>query len=179
MDKLMKLTKYFKEEGFEERTINSIINNFKIKTFKKGEYILQRKEQTQYVYFTIEGIVRAVRVLEDNTEYTIDFYYDGKWSCLYNFLKGCAANIYVEAVEDTAMACISNQDLRKIIINEPECNAFFMKQYSQISDNIRVMMDEFEHFTVRQKHDRFIKLYAPIQNRLEKEYIVSYTGSDN
>lgn len=35
MDKLMKLTEYFKEEGFEDRTITSIMNNFKIKTFKK------------------------------------------------------------------------------------------------------------------------------------------------
>ena len=77
------------------------------------------------------------------------------------------------------MACISNKDLKKIIINEPECNAFFLRQYSQISDNIMVMIDEFKHFTVNQKRNRFIKLYAPIQNRLEKKYIVSYIGSDN
>ena len=55
MDKLMKLTEYFKEEGFEDRTITSIMNNFKIKTFKKGECILEVQEHTQYVYFTIEG----------------------------------------------------------------------------------------------------------------------------
>ena len=60
---------------------------------------------------------------------------------------------------------------KKIIINEPECNAFFLKQYSQISDNIMVMIDEFKHFTVNQKRDRFIKLYAPIQNRLEKNIL--------
>ncbi len=179
MDKLMKLTEYFKEEGFEDRTITSIMNNFKIKTFKKGECILEIKEHTQYVYFTIEGIARAVRVLENNTEYTTDFYYEGRWCCIYNFLKGYSANIYIEAIEDTVMACISNNDLKKIIINEPECNAFFLKQYSQISDNIMVMIDEFKHFTVNQKRDRFIKLYAPIQKRLEKKYIVSYIGSDN
>lgn len=179
MDKLMKLTEYFKEEGFEDRTITSIMNNFKIKTFKKGECILEVQEHTQYVYFTIEGIARAVRVLENNTEYTTDFYYEGRWCCIYNFLKGYSANIYIEAIEDTVMACISNKDLKKIIINEPECNAFFLKQYSQISDNIMVMIDEFKHFTVNQKRDRFIKLYAPIQKRLEKKYIVSYIGSDN
>ena len=41
------------------------------------------------------------------------------------------------------------------------------------------MIDEFKHFTVNQKRDRFIKLYEPIQKRLEKKYIVSYIGSDN
>lgn len=91
----MKLTEYFKEEGFEDRTITSIMNNFKIKTFKKGECILEVQEHTQYVYFTIEGIARAVRVLENNTEYTTDFYYEGRWCCIYNFLKGYSANIYI------------------------------------------------------------------------------------
>lgn len=76
-------------------------------------YILQLKElQELFVYLRIiQNIQQTFTMKADGAAFII-------------FLRVILL-IYIEAIEDTVMACISNNDLKKIIINEPECNAFF------------------------------------------------------
>lgn len=178
MNMLIKLTEYFKDNGFEDSTIKRIINNFSVLELNKGDCILKKGEQTTHVYFTLEGIIRSVRVMDNGSEYTMHFYNEGQWSGLYNFLKGYPARVYMEAIEDTKVACISNEDLKKIIINEPECNDFYMRLYTQISEEIRVMMDKFDEFTPEQKYNRFMNMYSDIKERIDKKYLYSYIGCD-
>ncbi len=176
MQYLERLRMYLRSKIQDDNIIDYIMENFEERTYKKGECILGKGEMTSYIYFTLDGMARSVYVREDGKERTMNFYGENTWSCLYNFFKNKASNVYVEALQDTVMACISVKDFRRIIIENKTCTVVFMQIYSKIEHSIRCFIDDFDSFTLQKKYDIFLEEYNDIEERIDDNYIASYLG---
>lgn len=96
-----------------------------IKKFKKNETILYQGDVCKELYFINSGLVRAYILDENGKDFTWTIYFNDQNSHVTNlfvvdyqsFLEQKPATIYIEALEDTELVCVSFKDVQFLYNN--------------------------------------------------------------
>lgn len=174
--KKLSLTEYLYGEGINSDLIQTTISFFRLRTYKKGDTILNMGENTKVICLILQGIVRGVFIDEEGVEITKCFSKEGEWCCFYNMIHDSPSEYWIEALEDCQVAEIEVQQLRTILTEYQQ----FRSLYEKLCNNAFIQSDEkgvsFQRMQAKDRYVYFVNKYPDIEERVKQEYIASYIG---
>ncbi len=151
-----KISTYIRQYHLVSIFPEEILPYIQLFLFQKGDYICRTNEKLQYIYFFVEGRVKAFTILANGRSFLHTFYQDFEVIGDVEFSNG--KNIYsdVQAISDTY------------------CLGISMKYRTILSDNKQFMHFITLHLAdklMRSSQNDSINLYYPLENRLAS-YII-------
>ena len=117
------LIKYFNSYTATPLTgdeIDLIQSSFKLKKFRKRQYLLQEGEVCKYSAFIIKGAVRQYRVDDKGEEHIIKLFIENWWASDRESLMNQTPSIYfIDAWEDTEALLVTQTDCANLVESIP------------------------------------------------------------
>ena len=144
--------------------------------YKAGDFILREGQVCNKACIMLKGLARSYYIIEEK-DITSRFMDEGfiitSWLSYYTQLPG---NEYIEAIEDSTIACIDHSAIQSLYIEFPEFNSIGRKQteYAFFLAEQRTQM--LRKHTAEEKYRFFLEHHAPILQRVALKHIASYLG---
>ena len=148
----------------------------KIETYPAGSFILKEGQVCNKACMIIKGLARSFYINEGK-DITSRFMDEGfiitSWISYYTQKPG---NEFIEAVEDTILACIEYNDIQKTYSTFPESNIIGRKQteYAFYLSEQRTQM--LRKHTAEEKYKFFLDNHPTLLQRLSLKHIATYLG---
>ena len=155
---------------------NKIRSFTKIMTYKAGEFILKEGEVCNRACLVAKGLTRSF-YLNEGLDITSRFMEEGfivtSWPSYYTQKPG---NEFIEAVEDTVLACINHTDTQQLYIDFPESNIIGRRQveYAFYLSEQRTQM--LRKHTAEEKYKFFLDHHSTLLQRVPLKHIATYLG---
>lgn len=160
----------------EEDLVNRIQDVARIVTYPKKEFLLRDGQVCDKACMVIKGVARAY-YLNEEKDITSRFMDEGfiitSWISYYQQQPG---DEFIEAVEDTTLACISYKDIQQLYKDFPSFNINGRKQteYSLYTSELRTRM--LRKHTAEEKYAFFLEQHPELINRVPLKYVATYLG---
>lgn len=159
-----------------DQLIERITEVAKIADYPKRSYLLRGGQICDKACMVVNGLARAYYINEDR-DITSRFMDEGfiitSWISYYQQQPG---DEFIEAAEDTTLACISYYDIQQLYKQFPEFNIVGRKQteYSLYTSELRTRM--LRKHTAEEKYAFFINQHPDLINRVPLKHIATYLG---
>lgn len=149
----------------------------KIKTFKKGQVLLNVGDLKSETYFVNKGLLRYYSIDEKGKEHIIQFApEDWMLSDRDTTIFNEKSSFYIEAIEETEVVIIKKDFFIEIQTIVPE---ILELNILMLHNSIRFMQKRINMLlsaTAEQRYLDFIKLYSNLTLRVPQWMIASYLG---
>lgn len=147
------LLEYLIDNGISKNNSKYLISHFKEKKYPKKSSILEMGETTKIMCFIKKGLVRGYYINELGEEVTKCFASENEWCCVTSFLNGSPSEFYIETLEDSILAEISVNTLKKALDDIPQLQKLFsnLLSYAFIEKEQRNL-----HFQTLNAKERYI-----------------------
>jgi len=156
--------------------LKTICSFFKLKTYKKGEFLLKTKQQSNALSFIQDGLMRIYVTTEDK-EITQWISTKGNFTTdLSSFIFGTPSRWNIQALVDSQVYTIHKNDYDKLNELIPEWNQleklFIAKCFTFLEDRI------FSHLsmTAEERYNFFFEHNRQLFNQVPLQYIASLLG---
>jgi CRP-like cAMP-binding protein len=144
---------------------------------RKRQYLLQEGDVWKYNAFICKGCIRNYRLDEKGAEHIISFAKENWWcGDRESLLTGNPSNFNIDALEDTEVILISNENFEKICAEIPAfrdmVNKILNKSFISSQNRIHAAIS----FTAEQKYVDFVEKYPDLTVRVPQHMIASYLG---
>lgn len=160
----------------EEPLIERIRELTQIVTYPKKAYLLRDGQICDKACMVVKGLARAYYINEDR-DITSRFMDEGfiitSWISYYQQQPG---DEFIEAIEDTTLACIRYSDIQCLYKDFPLFNIVGRKQteYSLYTSELRTRM--LRKHTAEEKYAFFLNQHPDLMNRVPLKHIATYLG---
>ena len=174
IDKLLERLMAMHKMG--EPLIERIKEVTRFSTYPKKTYLLRDGQVCDKACMVVSGLARAYYINEDK-DITSRFMDEGfiitSWISYYHQQPG---DEFIEALEETTLACISYNDIQQLYKDYPEFNIVGRKQteYSLYTSELRTRM--LRKHTAEEKYVFFLEQHPDLMNRVSLKYIATYLG---
>lgn len=147
-----------------------------ISQFQKKTFLLRDGQICDKACMVVEGLARAYYINEDK-DITSRFMDEGfiitSWISYYHQKPG---DEFIEALEDTTVACIPYKDIQQLYKDFPQFNIIGRKQteYSLYTSELRTRM--LRKHTAEEKYVFFLENHPDLIQRVPLKYIATYLG---
>jgi len=148
----------------------------KILYYKAGDFILKEGQVCIRACLILKGLTRSFYINEEQ-DITSRFMEEGliitSWSSYYEQKPG---NEFIEAVEDTSLACVDYKDIQQLYIDFPEFNVIGRRQteYAFYLSEQRTQM--LRKHSAEEKYKFFLEKHATLMQRVPLKHIATYLG---
>ena len=148
----------------------------KIMTYRAGDFILKEGQVCDKACLVAKGLTRSFYVNE-GLDITSRFMEEGfivtSWPSYYTQKPG---NEFIEAVEDTVLACINHSDTQQLYVDFPESNIIGRRQteYAFYLAEQRTQM--LRKHTAEEKYKFFLDNHPTLLQRVSLKHIATYLG---
>ncbi|MBK6382310.1 MAG: Crp/Fnr family transcriptional regulator [Chitinophagaceae bacterium] len=145
-------------------------------TYHAGDYILKEGQVCNKACLVIKGLARSYYIKEDK-DITSRFMDEGfiitSWISYYTQQPG---NEFIEALEETTLACINYADIQKMYTDFPEFNIVGRKQaeYGFFMAEQRTQI--LRKHTAEEKYKFFLSNHPTLLQRVALKHIATYLG---
>ena len=152
------------------RSVARIVN------YKASEVILREGQTCSMACLVVKGLTRSYYI-NDGKDITSRFMEEGfiitSWPSYYTQKPG---NEYIEALEDTTLACIDYADTQKLFADFPESNVIGRRQveYAFYLSELRTQM--LRKNTAEEKYKFFLENHSSLMQRVSLRHIATYLG---
>jgi CRP-like cAMP-binding protein len=153
-----------------------ILSVAKVVTHPAGDYILEEGQICTKACLVVKGLARSYYINEGR-DITSRFMDEGfiitSWISYYTQQPG---NEFIEALEETTLACINYSDIQKLYFDFPEFNIVGRKQaeYSFYLSEQRTQL--LRRHTAEEKYKFFLEHHPTLLQRVPLKNIASYLG---
>ncbi len=171
---LNNIEKHIQLSESEKSLISSFLTYKKI---KKRDYFLQAGEVCTHTAFVLSGCLRAFLIDENGFERILQFAIEDWWMAdMKSFISQKPGNISIDAIENTHVALLSNQDHLELYQLCPK-----FERYSRIISERRIgsyqeRVMESISLTAAERYENFAKRYPLFIQRLPQNQIAAYLG---
>ncbi|MTI33262.1 Crp/Fnr family transcriptional regulator [Xanthovirga aplysinae] len=173
-----KLTSFLTSNvDLDEKMLNELIANFKIKHFRKGEYLLQQGEVCTNYFFIETGLARLFGINRVGKEHIIQFAPEG-WFVSdreSTFFKQ-PSSYFIQAIEDTKAFLLDEQFILKLSESNPAFVEFNNKLLHNHIRNMTKRVYQLLSATAEERYLAFTKTYPDILLRVPQIMVASYLG---
>ncbi|WP_196895735.1 Crp/Fnr family transcriptional regulator [Aureivirga marina] len=156
----------------------SYIESFlKLKKLKKKEFLLQGKEICTNLSYIDKGCLKIFTIGENGEEHIIFFAIEDWWALdLKSFITKEPARFFIEAMEDSEISQISNDNFQLLLDKIPKLEKWFriLLQNALIASENRI--DHKLSLNAEQRYFEFSKKYPSLETRISQRQIASYLG---
>jgi len=159
-----------------DEMVDRIRRVVKIKKFKAGDSILREGQVCRSACLIIKGLTRSFYI-NDGKDITSRFMEEGfvvtSW---ISFYKQAPGNEFIEAIEDTELACIDYSDIEKLYNEFPAFNVVARHQieYAFYLSELRTQL--LRGNTAEEKYKYFIEQFPTLLQRVSLKHIAGYLG---
>jgi len=167
------LTKYFERIYERNLTIDeeaSILNSFKLETFKKKQLVFSNGDANTKHYFVIKGLLRLYIIDPSGKEFNVLFAKEGQM--IGDLATPLPTSFFLETIEESSVFSIEDDQLRdltsdfsKIVATIKRSYIFLQKRYISILSK-----------TAEENYEDLITEYPDLVKRLPQYHISSYLG---
>ncbi|MCC8409753.1 Crp/Fnr family transcriptional regulator [Mucilaginibacter sp. UR6-1] len=147
---------------------------------KKKDYFVEKGKVCQYFGFIAAGSVRYFNIRNDGEEITNFFSFANELVSSYkSFVKQQPSIIYVQALEDTSLVCISHSNIQKL--TEHPLLAHKMERFGRLVAEYYLCCyeDRVQAFITQSPEERYVELLKDGQDvlqRIPQHYVANYLG---
>ncbi|SFT80887.1 cAMP-binding domain of CRP or a regulatory subunit of cAMP-dependent protein kinases [Lishizhenia tianjinensis] len=159
-----------------EQEIQLIIDNAKLKQYKKGEFLLKEGQVSQNCFFVLEGVIREFH-LQDGEEKTTAFYLEQESvNAFSSALDQTPAQQNLIAAEDTWVT-VGSQSLELAMCQQiPRLEHIIRKE---VEKNTGILQRDFAKFIASspaQRYQNLLDSKPQLFQRVPQHQIASYLG---
>ena len=174
MDSLIRTIRHFIPLTNEEEVI--VTGLFTEARLRPGEYFLEEGKICRSVAFVESGLVRYF-MTQDGNEKTIYFSSEGEFVCNYSsYLPGKPSEVSIQAVEETVLYLISNDNLQRLYTDIAMGERFGRMAIEQVFVSSIEQLRSLYTDTPTQRYQKFLELYPGLVQRIPQYFIASYVG---
>ncbi|MDC6390559.1 Crp/Fnr family transcriptional regulator [Maribacter sp. PR1] len=160
-----------------EQEITVLSEHVKIRTYLKGQYIVQQGEVCKYESFVISGCAKTFFIDTEGNEHVVMFAIENWWTAdLGSFITQEPADYNVQCLEKTTVAQFSHESLELLYAQIPQLERFFriIIQKAYVASQKRIVRNF--SLTAKERYLNFRKQYRDIEQRVPQYLIASYLG---
>ncbi|BDS11099.1 Crp/Fnr family transcriptional regulator [Aureispira anguillae] len=147
-----------------------------IKTFSRGDFLLQQEAISKHFFFIIKGCIRLFYVV-DGIEKSAFFYTENEFVSSYeSFTKQAPAKHNFQATESTQVIVISADSAYKLLAYSPKFDFLARVIMEEELSTYQNMIAAFITLNPEQRYLQFLAQKGSLINRLPQHYIASYLG---
>lgn len=152
-------------------------NRLHIKKVSKNETLLENGGFCKHIYFVNRGCLRIFQNHEEGNETTILFCPENWWaSDIISFSQGSPSAFSIEALEDSEVVFITNQQLEELYIEIPKLERFFrilfQNGFALYQRRLTLALSSSSEI----RYSLFRKQYPTLNTRVSQKHIASYLG---
>ncbi|MDN5331425.1 MAG: family transcriptional regulator, cyclic receptor protein [Tepidanaerobacteraceae bacterium] len=149
LEKILKKVYIFSELSDEELAkVKRLVNT---KNYKKGTVIFFEGEPGDAVYFVKSGKVKVYKSDDEGREYILHIFGEGDVFAEAVLLGGGTYPAIAEAVEDSVVGFIKNEDLERLIRGNPD---LAIKIIRIMASRLRDSQEKIKNLALRDTYDR-------------------------
>ncbi|WP_348711339.1 Crp/Fnr family transcriptional regulator [Tenacibaculum sp. 190524A05c] len=153
-----------------------LANRLELKTFTKGELILNANQICTESYFIREGIVRTY-FLKDGKEITEYFCSVNEWvNSPKSFMRRTTDIYFIDAIEDTIAFKLHVNDLMYLFEKFPEMERYARLSMGSVFGHLMERIASMRFTSAKERYLHFKEIYANIYPRIPLGMVASYLG---
>lgn len=150
---------------------------FAPKKIRKKQYFLQEGDVCKYTAFIEKGAMRSYHIDEKGNEHILQFALEGWWiTDMYSFYTGEPASYNIDALEDSEILQISQQNYEEMMQRVPRMERYFRLLLQNRLIAMQRRLASNLSFTAEQKYIWMTQSYPDIFQRVPQHMIASYLG---
>ncbi|NHN26918.1 Crp/Fnr family transcriptional regulator [Flavobacterium jejuense] len=172
------LSKHLKTSiNLSDSELNYIFSHFKIKKYKKHQFLFQEGDFIEFDYFILNGIVKSYMTDSYGKEHIINLAYEYLWISDYLALFGNKrTNQCACCIEETNVLSISLNDKDKLCNEIPSIRKYFREKNRKAIISYHNRITSMLTLSIDEKHEWFKNEFSKILNKVPKSLIASYIG---
>jgi CRP/FNR family transcriptional regulator, anaerobic regulatory protein len=157
-------------------TTDELLKNLKVKTFKKGEYLLNQGETCKHLFFINEGLIKNFFYKNDK-EFIMRFCNENlMFSVFESYLTQTPSNYSVMALETTTVTTIDYQTMELLCKKHHCMETFFRKLVSIATVKMTRRISEMLDKNASESYNQFINENNKILQRINLGDLAKYLG---
>lgn len=148
-----------------------------VERIPKGEYLVEPGAAVMSEYYVVKGCLKAFYLDEAGQEHIIQFAIEDWWITDFEaFFSGSAANLHVEAIEDSIVLGLDKTALDALYKRIPKFERFFRIKTTGAFVALRARVLSTLQKTGKQRYLEFCATYPKIEKRVPNYHIANYLG---
>lgn len=152
--------------GLDDKSLGVISNLLREKKYRKNELIFMEDEASKAVFFVKKGKVKIYKTTQEGKEHIIHIMKDGDV-----FAEACLLGAFPypansEAIEDSDIFIIDNEDLEKLLENHPKIGIEIIKV---LSKRLQMVSKQVENLALRDAYGKAASLIIQLLKNQGKE----------
>jgi CRP-like cAMP-binding protein len=165
---------YFPLNAREHDELNA---RFTERSIKRRQFLLQQGDICHHFTFVVSGCLKMYAVDTNAKEHNIQFIAENDWATdLSSFYSESPSQLYIEAVEPTAVLQIKHDDLLYLYVNYHKFDHNFRviieQKYIELQNRVLQNISS----TAEERYLSFLYQYPNLSKRLPNTQIASYIG---
>lgn len=154
-----------------------LISKLKIKTYLKGQYIVQEGDVCKYQTFILLGKVRTFYLDDNGNEHIVAFGIEEWWvGDICSFTTQEPAEFNTECLENTTVVQISYEDMEALYKDIPILERYFRMIIQKAYGNMSKRIVRNHSMSAKDRYLLFLESNPKIINRVPQYMIASYLG---
>ncbi|MBS1637205.1 MAG: Crp/Fnr family transcriptional regulator [Bacteroidetes bacterium] len=143
----------------------------------KKTFLLQEGEVCRYTYFVMSGCLRGYSNDKNGVEHTLIFAPRDWWiSDIYSAVTQKPGMLNIEAIEDTELLMLSNENRELLFTRLPKFERFFRILVEKSLVNMQQRILDNMSLTAEERYQSFCTRYPGLADKLTSKQIASYIG---
>lgn len=171
-----KLKIYFKNIGFAGNDLDTILNAFSLKTYKKGDFFIEEGKTSKHLGFLESGMFQYY-VIKDGEERTTYVSIENTFvSSVMSFVSQTPARESVRALTDGQVCLISRVDLKRLANEIPPFKDFYIGLLEWAVCGIDSSRHDLIVLTAEQRYDKMLREEPHLLQQIPLQYLASMLG---
>ncbi|AZA59726.1 MULTISPECIES: Crp/Fnr family transcriptional regulator [Chryseobacterium] len=150
---------------------------FTFKNVRKNQFLVHEGDEVNFEFLTLDGIYKVFYIDGNGKEHILQFAKKDWWMTDYiGFFKEKNATMFVECLQDGAVACLTLEGREKLASEFHKMEYFFRAKltngYIALQQRIILLLSS----TPQQRYEEFSKLYPDLISQIPKKYVAEYLG---
>jgi CRP-like cAMP-binding protein len=154
-----------------------IVSHFVLKTFTKGQLIVEEGNDVKEVYFVISGLIKLVYEDKKAKKHIVSFAMEDWWETDFQaFYTQNKALLTLECIEDTIAYGLSLKNFEKLCSDLRKMEHFFLRKSiaGHIGSQTRIL--SFLTSNARDRYEQLLLKNPSLLQRVPKSSLASYLG---
>jgi CRP-like cAMP-binding protein len=155
---------------------DELFKDLKIKTIRKGEYLLKSGEVCKHLFFINEGLAKIFFNKEDK-QFIMRFFPENVLFTVFDsYLTQTPSDFMIEALETTTVTFISQVEMEELCKKHHCMETFFRKLVSIAATKMTRRISEMLEEKATKRYSQFVKENNAILKRISLGDLASYLG---
>lgn len=174
LEKLVKVIKKYSD--FDEKNLRKMVEHIPVRSFKKGDILIEQGEVPKQCFFILEGCARKFSVDIQGKEVTSDFFTENQSITIFTEDEAVESPYTVICLEDSIMIVGVLEEQENELEKYPEFEAIILKMIQSGMGELQDTFASFIRMTPEERVKYMLGKRPELFTRVPQYQLASYLG---